>query len=239
MADLFYCPGFEPGAQHVTLELEESRHIRKVLRKKAGETIDLTDGRGHRITGLVSDSPGREVSIKIEDIEKVPFPIENRIEVAVSVIRPNRMDWAVEKLVELGVEKISPLVWSRTVYEKIKTDHLSRIAVSAMKQSNQYHLPEIGPLQKGSEWLLSVGQQSGLKLIAHPGTEFITSLTRFSGETGNIVAAIGPEGGFDEKELKMATDCNFHQVSLSHTILRTETAAVTAVSQLKFIFEQP
>ncbi|RQW01020.1 MAG: 16S rRNA (uracil(1498)-N(3))-methyltransferase [Calditrichaeota bacterium] len=238
MTDLFYTDQFKPDFSQFILSAEESHHIMRVLRKKTGDNIELTDGKGHRIHGRIGNQQERQLVVEVEAYDKQPFPVENRIEIAISIIRPNRMDWAVEKLVELGVEKITPLTWHYTNYKNLKADHLKKIIINAMKQSHQYYIPEIKQVITGEEWLKQTKEKTGLKLIAHPGTDFMTSPSRYSARTGNIHIAIGPEGGFDETELQLARNSNFYAIALSQTVLRTETAAIAAVSQLKLLYRK-
>jgi len=159
------------------------------------------------------------------------------IEVAISTIRPNRMDWAIEKLTELGVQSIVPLHCHFTNYWQIKREHLQKIAISAMKQSRQYFLPEIKDVVSLEEWLLGTSQQSGVKFLAHPRWEQSEKINT-SRLSEKFFIAVGPEGGFHPDEISHAGQVGFELLPLGQTILRTETAAVRGVVQLKILKSQ-
>jgi 16S rRNA (uracil1498-N3)-methyltransferase len=231
--ELFYTEQFEPGTTSLALSAEESHHAKKVLRKKAGDPIDLTDGKGYYIRGKIRQLKQTELVIDIESYQEIPFPAENHIEVGIAVIRSNRLDWAVEKCTELGVERIVPLICRYSSNRQVKLKHLQKIMVSAIKQSFQFHLPEIRPLTTFSEWLAGIPKESGRKFLAHPEGKSDMFDPPEPGETDFIYLAIGPEGGFSKEELLMAQKKGFNKLQLGKNILRTETAAVVAVCRLK------
>jgi 16S rRNA (uracil1498-N3)-methyltransferase len=231
--ELFYIEQFGPDTASLVLSREESHHAKKVLRKKAGDPIDLTDGKGHHIRGRIRQIKQTELIIDIVSYKELPFPSENRIEVGLSVIRPNRLDWAVEKCTELGVQMIVPLICRYSSSRQVKLKHLQKIMVSAIKQSSRFHLPEIAPVTKFSEWMEGISKSSGRKFLAHPeGSSEIFDLADRT-KTDFIYLAIGPEGGFSEEELQMAQEKGVEKLQLGKSILRTETAAVVALCQLK------
>ena len=141
--DLFFLENYTSDQTRFLLSEEESRHIHKVYRKNKADSINLTDGNGLYIKGIIIGKKGKSVEVLIKSVEKHEPSFENRIEIALAIIRSNRMDWAVEKLVELGVKRIVPLICNLNTIKKAKIEHLNRIAKSALKQSNQFFLPEI------------------------------------------------------------------------------------------------
>jgi 16S rRNA (uracil1498-N3)-methyltransferase len=234
--ELFYAEQFAGDSTYLTLSPEESHHISKVLRKKGGELIQLTDGKGHLIYGKISNSRDRELIVEIDNVEKSSLPRENSIELAVPVIRPNRMDWMTEKVTELGVQKIAPLLCDYSSYKKIKKKHLQKIAISAMKQSRQTFLPEIADPISFSDWLQNVQSSIKYSFIADPAASVeafkkIPFVTEWP-----CRIAIGPEGGFSERELELADKEGLYGIKLGNTILRTETAAITALIIVKATF---
>ena len=230
--ELFYIPNFLPGQPILILPAEESHHARKVLRKRRGDILRLTDGLGRDITAIIQDDKEPQLKLLIQQQKQTPFPPENLIQVALSVIRPNRLDWAVEKLTELGVETIVPIHCHYTTFRAIKIDHLRKIAISAMKQSGQFYLPEIKSAIDFKEWLTAIAQDPGGKFLAHPDPESTGKIIRTKSDERFLIA-IGPEGGFHSDEISLARQAGFELLSLGQTILRTETAAVSGVVHLK------
>jgi 16S rRNA (uracil1498-N3)-methyltransferase len=231
---IFYAENYTPGQREITLLSPETKHIRKVLRKKKNDEITLTDGRGHRIQGIIHHITDRYTQIYVQSYQKIQFPAENEIEVAMAVIKPKRMDWAVEKLTELGVKKIIPLKCQYNSPYTLKLDHLNKIAISAIKQSNQYHLPKISIMVDIKDWIQAA---KGIKIIASFDESFTTTIQKQISSPELLQIMIGPEGGFHSSEIQLAYKNTFKSLHLGNTILRTETAAVVAVSQLKLLLK--
>lgn len=147
------------------------------------------------------------------------------------------MEWLVEKAVEIGVSEITLLNCDHSERSFLKTDRLEKIAISAMKQSLHTLLPEIHPTISMREWLSTFHfPLSTQQFIAHceadkPRTPMATAMK--PGE--DAVVLIGPEGDFSEEEIALALDCGFQPVSLGPSRLRTETAALYAVSAFNLI----
>jgi 16S rRNA (uracil1498-N3)-methyltransferase len=227
---IFYAENYTPGLREITLPLSETRHLRKVLRKKKNDEIILTDGRGHHILGIIHHITEHYTQIYIQSYQEIRFPEENAIEVAIAVIKPRRMDWAVEKLTELGVKKIIPLKCQYNSPYPLKLDHLNKIAISAIKQSNQYYLPKISSLVDIKDWIQTA---KGIKFIASFDESPNTFIQKQISSSELLQIMIGPEGGFHSSEIQLAYRHNFKSLYLGNTILRTETAAIVGVSNLK------
>jgi 16S rRNA (uracil1498-N3)-methyltransferase len=233
IAQLFYTAHFIPGDQQIELSGEESRHAKSVLRKNIKENIELTDGRGHHIQGIISRDSRNRLTVEVINYQKVAVFPENQIEVGLATIRPNRMAWAVEKLTELGVKKIVPFISQYTSYHQVNIAHLGKVIISALKQSKQFYLPEISQPVNFTDWLNKIKKRIGKKYIASlHGSNYLESPV-FDEKIKKCYVAIGPEGGFHESELDLADRDNFKVLNLGPTILRTETAAVVAVTRLK------
>ena len=231
--ELFFTEKFSPQQTEISLSLEESRHAYKVLRKRSGDMIDLTDGKGHLIRGEISGKSSGQLNVRIKEFREMPFPKANHITVALSIVRPNRMNWAVEKLTELSVEKIVPIICHYNTTRNFKSDHLRRISISALKQSQQFYLPKICEPIQFKKWLIETGKQNFLKFIAQPDGKTVNTVNFADNVNKNIFVVIGPEGGFKQEEADLAAKYYFQPLNLGQTILRTETAAVVAVAQLK------
>ncbi|MDE6652318.1 MAG: RsmE family RNA methyltransferase, partial [Paramuribaculum sp.] len=140
----FYSPDI---LQSCTLPESDSRHCSKVLRMKAGDTIEVIDGNGHRYTCVIDDPHPKHTLVHVTATETVPLSWQQEITVAVAPSKHmDRMEWLVEKLTEIGVNRIIPLLCARSERKEINTERLEKIAVSAMKQSLKAVLPVIEPM---------------------------------------------------------------------------------------------
>lgn len=235
---LFYCKDITPNA-FCTLDAEESRHAVRVLRLREGDELNVTDGRGNLYRCRIVTSDDRACVIEAAEQEFSVLHSPFSIHLAVAPTKnPSRMEWLVEKAVEIGVGEITLLQCDHSERTFLKTDRLEKLAVSAMKQSLHTLLPEIHPAVSLRDWLNSQFSivNSQLKFIAHceadkPRTPLATALTPGK----DAVVLIGPEGDFSPEEIALALDCGFQPVSLGPSRLRTETAALYAVTAFNLI----
>ncbi|GAB4339818.1 MAG: 16S rRNA (uracil(1498)-N(3))-methyltransferase [Calditrichia bacterium] len=233
--ELFFAEHFDPKAQTLSVSREEGGHIYQVLRHRPGELLRLTDGKGHLIEAEISEFKKGLLRLNFQSARLVPFPEENNLEIGIAIIRPNRLSWAVEKLTELGVRKITPLLCQFNSVKHLKEQHLVNVSVSAIKQSRQFYLPEIGEPVDFKDWLQN--SEHCLTLLAHPDSPPAPELRKNIRESAPLRVAIGPEGGFAPEELELARSLGIPLLHLGETILRAETAAVAAVSRIKLIRE--
>ena len=230
--NLFYQPGLPDGVFY--LDADESRHCVKVLRKKAGDVIRLTDGRGFFydavITGADPSECAFEVTQKIAAAQNDYF-----IHIAISPTKnADRIEWFIEKATELGVDKIRLIDCKNTERSFIKTDRLLKVAVSAMKQSVKAVLPLIEDhLLQFSEVIEDCKEKE--KCIAYVDASNPLHLKEAVRPGTSYCVLIGPEGDFSPEELKTALDHGFRKVSLGPSRLRTETAGVAACHILNLI----
>ena len=235
---LFYCKDITPNA-FCTLDAEESRHAVRVLRLREGDELNVTDGRGNLYRCRIVTSDDRACVIEAAEQEFSALHSPFSIHLAVAPTKnPSRMEWLVEKAVEIGVGEITLLNCDHSERTFLKTDRLEKLAVSAMKQSLHTLLPEIHPAVSLRDWHNSQFSilNSQLKFIAHceadkPRTPLATALTPGK----DAVVLIGPEGDFSPEEIALALDCGFQPVSLGPSRLRTETAALYAVTAFNLI----
>jgi len=213
------------------LENEEARHCAKVLRARIGDKIRITDGQGTLSVGSITEIGSKRVSYQVLDMHQVPLP-DYRIHMAVCPTRKaERNEWMVEKMTELGVHKIQFIVSEHTHRETIgrvlNLERLHRIALSAMKQSQQYHLPEISIYSNLEMYVAQV--EASERYIAYVASEDIpVHLIKQVRRQQPVEILIGPEGDFSTGEIEFAMAEGFKPVSLGNTRLRTETAAVAA-----------
>ena len=230
-----------------TLDAEESRHAVRVLRMREGDTINVTDGMGHLYACQIINAsdkactvePLHEMAHEDSATHKETFH-ETSLHLAVAPTKnPARMEWLVEKAVEIGVGEITLLQCDHSERTFLKTDRLERLALSAMKQSLHLTLPPINPAVTLRDFVTQALNQTSdkaTKLIAHceadkPRTPIAAAL-----QPGNdAVVLIGPEGDFSEEEIALALDAGFQPVSLGPSRLRTETAALYAVTAFNLI----
>lgn len=206
----------------------------RVLRLREGDPLHVTDGQGHLYECRVVEANDKACTVETQGAaSQMPEETQHAacLHLAVAPTKnPSRMEWLVEKAVEVGVDEITLLDCDHSERSFLKTDRLERIALSAMKQSLHLTLPRIHPAVKLREWLRAfAGGTPALQFIAHceadqPRTPLATVL-----ETGrDAVVLIGPEGDFSQEEIDLALECGFRPVSLGPSRLRTETAAMYA-----------
>lgn len=233
---LFYCEDITT-AGYATLDAEESHHAVRVLRKRKGDEIQVTNGRGTLFLCRVVTADERACVVEVcAHGDPVTSP---SLHLAVAPTKnPSRMEWMVEKAVEIGIGKITLLDCDHSERTFLKTDRLERIILSAMKQSLHTFLPAIRPTVKIRDWLTSGTDTpfESQRFIAHceadqPRTPLATALLPGS----DAVVLIGPEGDFSEEEIALAMECGFQPVSLGPSRLRTETAALYAVTAFNII----
>lgn len=210
------------------LEGDEARHCSRVLRAKLGDVISVFDGRGTewpaRVAGISRDA----VTLDLGEPRPAEPATPIRLTLAVALPKGERQKWLVEKSTELGVTRLVPLITERGVAEATDAARarLERAAIEACKQCGRNTLMEIAaPATLGE---LAARHPTSLRLIAHPGGASLGDqpIATPAREIQEIVAAIGPEGGFTPEELHLATAAGFLPVSLGTHILRIETAAI-------------
>jgi 16S rRNA (uracil1498-N3)-methyltransferase len=216
--------------EHVLGE-EESGHAVRVLRKKNGDFIEITDGNGSLIKAKIIDANPKACAYEIISKETQPKPSKT-IHLAIAPTKnTDRMEWLVEKLVEIGVTEISLLLCEHSERKVYKTDRLHKIAIAAMKQSGNLYLPKINELQPFKQFIAK--NIDTLKLIAllDEKTLFLEKMDIAESE---ICLLVGPEGDFSANEIKMAKESGFNSVLMGSNRLRTETAGLVGVTLLKF-----
>ena len=212
------------------LDEEESRHCRRVMRKKPGEIIHISDGCGTIAEARLVDVDERRCTYTIEN--NYVFPQDPySVEIALAPTKnADRIEWFVEKSVELGVHKVSFIICRHSVREIVQINRLRRVAISAMKQSGRAWLPVLNP---PVQFDVFVGKSSAdSKFIAHLGDSQPEHLMILAKPCSNYTVLIGPEGDFSREEIQIAEHAGFSRVSLGSTRLRTETAALAACHSL-------
>jgi 16S rRNA (uracil1498-N3)-methyltransferase len=221
----FFAPDLA-GATY-TLPEDESKHAVRVLRLTAGDEVELLDGRGGRYAAAVADANPKRCQLRITQHETSP-PRPYFTHVAVAPTKNlDRMEWFVEKAVEIGVERISFLRCARSERRELKLERLEKIAISALKQSGQAWLPQLDELTDYTQFVAQT--EPATTFIAHLEEGERTALTQVAAHGPGCCVLIGPEGDFTPAEINLATDRGIRPVTLGASRLRTETAALAAV----------
>jgi 16S rRNA (uracil1498-N3)-methyltransferase len=231
----FYIPQYDPSQKEITLDEDTSKHIVLVLRMKAGEKLNLTDGKGNLLTTAIVGDHKKHCTVQT-DATTYQQPVTRKTTIAISLIKnSSRFEWFLEKATEIGVTEIIPLICERTIKEKFRIDRMKGICISAMLQSQQCWLPLLHePI--AYELLFRQEEVAGTsqKFIAHCEKGANNQLTNQPINQSSLIL-IGPEGDFSPKEIDLALQKHFIPVSLGETRLRTETAGVVAAALLRLI----
>lgn len=227
---IFTAQALASGAE-VALEAGPSHHLLKVLRLKPGAELRLFNSRGGSHAAVLTGSRGAHALVAVGEF--VPADCESplAIELAIGISRGERMDWIVQKAVELGVAEIRPLVTQRTEVRlggergDKKLGHWRQIAIAACEQCGRNRVPAIHPPERLADWLPVA---TGLRLLLAPRAA--QPLATLSEQPGALGLLIGPEGGLAEEEIVAAQAAGFIAVSLGPRVLRTETAPLAALA---------
>jgi 16S rRNA (uracil1498-N3)-methyltransferase len=229
--NLFYQPRIAEGVHY--LDEDESRHCIKVLRRKKGDALHITDGHGNFYNARITS----------EDISKCSFEIIStiadssrnfKIRIAISPTKnADRIEWFVEKAVEIGIDSITLIDCKHTERTHVKTDRLQKVAISAMKQSVKARLPKLESLINFNTFIRSTSGQG--KFIAYVDASNPLHLKDAAKPDQDCLVLIGPEGDFSADELQLALSHGFQKVSLGSSRLRTETAGLAACHILNLI----
>jgi 16S rRNA (uracil1498-N3)-methyltransferase len=217
------------------IEGSAANHIMRVLRLRDGDALTLFDGRGGeygaRITGFRKDSVQTEVQ-EHRDVERESLL---HLTLAQGISRGERMDWVMQKATELGVARIVPVITERTMVKlderqsARKIEHWRAIVIAACEQSGRNRVPEVAAPRAFHE-LLRKGDADGQKLLLSPIGDLSA---RDLALTGRALLLVGPEGGLSPDERDLAVGDGFRQVRMGPRVLRTETAAIAALTILQ------
>jgi 16S rRNA (uracil1498-N3)-methyltransferase len=229
--NLFYQPLISEGVHH--LDAEESKHCVRVLRKAKGDSIRVTDGKGFFYNAVIAKPESQKCTFEI--VDKVAEPIRNYfIHIAISPTKnTDRLEWFVEKAVEIGVDKITFVECKNTERPYLKLERLEKVAITAMKQSLKASTPVIEGLIKFPSVIKNANEQN--KLIAFVDPANPSHLKDLTKPASSYLILIGPEGDFSQQELSQSLDMGFIKVSLGPSRLRTETAGIAACHILNLV----
>lgn len=233
---------YEPGplSSHALLDLSEdgANHIGRVLRMQAGQELVLFDGRGGQYPATIQAVGKKQVQVQLGELDPVEVESPLAIHFGQVISRGDKMEFTIQKSVELGVTVITPLFSERCGVklngERLdkKLEQWQKIAISACEQCGRNRIPEIRPALELAAWLAEPTEE--LKLNLHPRAPY--SINTLPEPSHGIRLLIGPEGGLSAAEIELAREHGFADMLLGPRVLRTETAGLTAITALQCRF---
>lgn len=227
----------EPGL-NISLEPEAARHIVQVLRLRSGSELVLFNGDGYNYSARLVSASKKHTQVEVLS-ESGPEQ-ENILDIGlcIAISKGERMDFAIQKSVELGVSEITPLFTKRCVINlkgdrlQKREQHWRKVIISACEQSGRCRVPALNNTIELDRWLDTPHQGTGL--ILDPKSE--TSIGSLEKPGEKISILIGPEGGLTSAEIASAEKCGFKGISLGPRVLRTETAPLAAIASIQTLW---
>lgn len=222
-------------------------HIKNVLRLKQGEQIVICNGQGKDCYCIISKVFETQVEAKIESMQDTASELKTRITLFQGLPKKDKMELIIQKAVELGVYEIVPVMTKRVIVkledkkkEEKKLERWQAIAESAAKQSGRGVIPQIKPVLQFTE-AIKKAREMGTGIIPYENARDMEHTRRVinqSGQYSSIGIFIGPEGGFEEAEVRNAEENGIIPISLGKRILRTETAGLAVLSMMVLVLEE-
>ena len=231
---IFYSPDFNENSYEIVLSDNEYKHIKNTLRKSIGDTIEVTNGKRMLAVCEIKNIQNREIILQINQTtyKEKSYP---QIALAFALLKQHN-DLIIEKCTELGVFEFYPFYAKRNVKVSLSDHQLERlrkITVSAIKQCDSTHLPFIHEPVTYEKLLNSVTNQY-TPILAWEEEQKTSLVSVLDTTFKDICLIVGPEGGFEEREISLAKKYNTQIVSLGNHILRAETAAIAFTAQTMF-----
>ena len=233
-----YQPGeFSPG-EIIPLSTQASQHVGRVLRMKSGDNILLFNGNNYQFPAKIVEISKREVTVEIKSIEQHSVESNFKVHLGQCISKGDKMDLVMQKAVELGVTTITP-IFSKFCNVNLDAKRIEKKhkqwqeqVISACEQSGRNYMPPVNFPCKIQNFIENC--QAKHKLLLHPTAN--TSLHDYQDISNDVIILIGPEGGLAENEINRAEQCAFKPIKMGPRILRTETAAISALSVLQAIY---
>lgn len=230
---LFYLPNLNEKSEKAIFSKEESKHIFKVLRKKIGDEISITNGKHIFFKGIINSISKNNCEVHIQNFEEKD-KLNYSLHVVISVLKSNeRFEWFLEKASEIGITQITPVICERSERKFINEKRLNKILVSAMKQSLKAHHPILNPVISLKDFYKNKFDNE--LFIAHCNEAKKELLINSLKPKTNVTLLIGPEGDFTDNEVNSAINLGFKPVSLGNTRFRAETAAIIATHTVSIV----
>lgn len=229
--NIFYAPPSQIRDNIAELTGQEARHASKVLRAREGDRLVIVDGQGRRYEGPIVQVTSKRVQIKLEDRQYTPAP-QPELVLGMGIIKKrDRLEFAVEKAVELGAKHIALFRSEHTIKKNVRLERLESIVLSAMKQSLRSWLPDISVFQSVGEVVNHFSDAQSLMAHEKVSSNIKVSPASSLADEERLLLLVGPEGGFSSGEVDRAKEEGARLVSLGSYRLRAETAVVTFMSQ--------
>ena len=225
---------------HTSFTLDEpaSHHLARVLRVNKGDVLTLFNGRGGEYEAVITHIDKKSVHVNILSYSQREAESPLQIHLAQGIARGEKMDFIIQKAVELGIHQITPLMtercnvkWQNEREEK-KLKHWQAIAISACEQTGRNRIPIITPPQSFAQWLAQM--DTGVRLVLTPHIE--AKLPSEISKESSVVILIGPEGGLSDQEVTASIQQGFLPLNLGQRILRTETASLASIAILQYVY---
>lgn len=222
------------NATRLELAAEAGNHVARVLRLAVGAPLILFDGDGGEYEAVIREIDKRRVTVELGAFHAIEREPPLPLWLAQGISRGERMDYTIQKAVELGVSRIVPLFTERCTVRldgqrlEKRLQHWRGVAAAACEQCGRNRIPEIAPAVPLGAWLASSAE--GLRLVLDP--DAAQTLAQLPPPAGPVTLLIGPEGGLADQELRLAAQSNYRGLRLGPRVLRTETAAVAALAAI-------
>ena len=231
---LFFNSEINSSTTQFTFDKIESRHIVRVLRKKEGDSIFITNGLGELFTSEIVIANDKKCLVNIIFSEEKIKPWNYYLHIAIAPTKLNdRFEWFLEKATEIGIDEITPIICDHSERKILKLERMEKIIHSAAKQSLKFHFPKLNEPIKFSEFIKQ--EFEGQLFIAHCEETDKKSLKTELKQNSKTTILIGPEGDFSVKEIQQSLEHSFIPVSLGESRLRTETAGIVATHSVAFV----
>ncbi|MPS73584.1 MAG: 16S rRNA (uracil(1498)-N(3))-methyltransferase [Chryseobacterium sp.] len=221
----------------ILIDSDEQQHITKVLRMREGEEIFVTDGHGNLAKGTLIFE-GKKVTLNVSEIKENLPNFSPKLHIAIAPTKNiDRIEFFVEKAVEMGISEISFILTEKTERKNISIEKLRKQAISASKQSHRFHFPKVNDLTKFSDFMKNLDFENTFVAHCNENLERINLNTLREPQRDNAISQqpttsntitflIGPEGDFSDKEIQLLAERGIKAVSLGNQRLRTETAGI-------------
>jgi 16S rRNA (uracil1498-N3)-methyltransferase len=234
-----FCDGPLASGAELALPAPGAYHVARVLRMREGAPLSVFDGTGHEFRAEISRVRGDEVAVRLAEPLSGTAESPLKITLVQGVSRSERMDWTLQKATELGVAAIAPVLTARSVVRlderqaQKKQGHWRGIVIASCEQCGRSKIPSVAAPVTLKDYFATAAK-TGLRLVLSPSAP--GSLAGLTSLPNKVELLIGPEGGLDDDELQAAQKAGFIPVRLGPRVLRTETAAVVALTVLQALW---
>jgi 16S rRNA (uracil1498-N3)-methyltransferase len=224
------------AGDEIELAPEQSHYVARVLRLRPGEALQIFDGLGSRHAAVIVDPHAKRARLRVGDAQPALADSPLSVTLGQCISSAEKMDWTIEKAVELGVATIQPLISKRTVVRldaqraQRRGEHWQRLIVAACMQCGRDRLPSLAPPIELAAWL-AAGDAGTTAVVLVPGARI--RLAGIETRGASLKLLVGPESGLADEELEAARAAGFVEASLGPRVLRTETAGLAALAVLQ------